>query len=86
MPAVWGNYLTPLQGDFLDRYVMLDRVSNLITTRSDGFIMYLLLEGYRNAGTAGATLEVSQRSASYVDLSAVTPTNPMPTVKPIPTR
>ena len=35
MPAVWGNYLTPLQGDFLDRYVMLDRVSNLITTRSD---------------------------------------------------
>lgn len=85
-PVSWGNYGGATAPDYVKRYILLDRVSNMITTRSDGFIVYLLVQGYRNAGTADAYLEAQRRLAFYVDRSAVTPSNPTPTVIQIPTR
>ena len=52
---------------------MLTRVSNLITTRSDVFTAYMLLEGWENAGTPKASLKVSRRAAFFLDRSQTTP-------------
>ena len=59
--------------DFADRFLMVNRVSNLITTRSDTFTCYVLLQGWRNAGTSAATLAVERRSAFFVDRNGITP-------------
>jgi hypothetical protein len=61
--------------DFQDRFVMLNNISNLITTRSDTFTVYLLLQGWRNVGTGNPTLVVQRRRAYLVDRNGVTPSN-----------
>lgn len=61
--------------DFEQHYMPLTRLSNLITTRSDSFTVYIVLEGWRNAGTVNAE-RVTQRRAAYImDRSGYTPTN-----------
>ena len=37
--------------DFEDRFLFLTRISNMITTRSDTFTCYLMVQGWRNVGT-----------------------------------
>jgi hypothetical protein len=59
--------------DFAEQSLLLNRVSNLVTTRSDMFTVYLLLEGWENAGTEKAALRVSRRAAFFLDRSQVTP-------------
>ena len=52
---------------------MLNRISNLITMRSDVFTCYLIVQGWRNAGTNAAQLAVQRRLAFTVDRSTVVP-------------
>jgi hypothetical protein len=74
----------PVVGDFKSQYMMINRVSNLITTRSDSFTAYILLQGWRNAETPGATLAVQRRVGLLIDRSGVTPINPSPAVNLVP--
>ena len=69
------------QYDFQDRFILLNRVSNLITTRSDTFTCYVLLQGYRDVGVVGRTptLVVQRRQAYLIDRNGVTPQNRTPT-------
>jgi hypothetical protein len=62
--------------DFQEQNLALARVSNLITTRSDSYTVYVLVQGWANAGTAGAKLVVQRRAAFIVDRSGMTPANP----------
>jgi DNA uptake protein ComE-like DNA-binding protein len=65
-------------------YLQVNRLSNLITTRSDSFTVYAVIEGWQNAGTTNATLAVTRRFAFIVDRSSVTPMNRTPKVVYIP--
>ncbi|MBC7783126.1 MAG: hypothetical protein H7144_04740, partial [Burkholderiales bacterium] len=58
-----------IRNDFEEQYLMLNRVSNLITTRSDTFTIYVLLQGWRNAGSATAELVTERRAALILDRS-----------------
>jgi hypothetical protein len=60
--------------DFEQHFGVMTVLSNLITTRSDSFTIYVVVQGWRNAGTSNATLEVERRAAIIVDRSKVTPT------------
>jgi hypothetical protein len=62
--------------DFQEQNLALTRVSNLITTRSDSYTVYLLIQGWANAGTNTAKLVVQRRAAFIVDRSGTTPANP----------
>jgi hypothetical protein len=86
LTAVYGanNTPYPVLGDFKSQYLMINRVSNLITTRSDSFTAYVLLQGWRNAETPGATLAVQRRVAFLIDRSGITPVNSTPTVHLVP--
>jgi hypothetical protein len=53
--------------DFAERFLLLNHVSNLLTTRSDSFTCYLLLQGWRNVGTSNPTLAVQRRAAFILD-------------------
>ena len=64
--------------DFQDRFVLLNNISNLITTRSDTFTCYLLLQGWRNAGTGNPTLAVQRRAAFIIDRNNISPGNTKP--------
>jgi hypothetical protein len=71
--------------DFESQYLMINRISNLVTTHSDSFTVYVLVQGWRNAETANPTLAVQRRAALIVDRSAITPLNNSPSVTPVPT-
>lgn len=60
-------------GDFETQYLVLNRISNLITTRSDSFTVYVLVQGWRNAGTSTPELVVQRRAAFIADRAAVKP-------------
>lgn len=62
--------------DFEERYLTLARISNLVTTRSDAYTCYVLLQGWRDAGTPHARLVVQRRLAFVADRSRVSPLNP----------
>jgi hypothetical protein len=62
-------------GDFENQNLALNRISNLITTRSDSFTAYVIVQGWRNAGTATPTLVVQRRAAFILDRSVVTPSS-----------
>ena len=71
-------------GDFAGTFLMMNRVSNLLTTRSDSFTAYVLLQGWRNAETPDATLAVQRRAAFLIDRTGVTSLNPSPTITFVP--
>ena len=74
-----------VRNDWEERTLMLNRISNLITTRSDTFTCYVLLQGWRNAGTTNATLAVQRRAAFILDRTNVTATNSRPQTFTVPT-
>ncbi len=77
-------YADGVRFDFEEQFMLLNRVSNLITTRSDTFTVYILLQGWRNAGTAEPQL-VTQRRASFIfDRSMYNKTGSDPKVHMIP--
>jgi hypothetical protein len=74
-------------GDFENQNLALNRISNLITTRSDSFTAYVLVQGWRNVGTASPTLVVQRRGAFILDRSTITPlNNTQPAIVNIPTQ
>jgi hypothetical protein len=62
----------------------INRLSNLITLRSDSFTAYVLVEGWRDAYTPDAKRVLQRRKAFIIDRSNVTETNRDPQVTPIP--
>ena len=85
--ATWGvmSPSTSING-FERRFLVLNRISNLITTRSDSFTCYVLIQGWLNAGTPQATLASQRRMAFVLDRSSVTQTNKTPKRTNIPAR
>ncbi|HEX2972833.1 MAG TPA: hypothetical protein VHP11_10900, partial [Tepidisphaeraceae bacterium] len=66
-----GNYYgDATNSGFDERFLIANRVSNLITTRSDSFTCYIVVQGWREAGTDLPCLEWEQRQAFIVDRSA----------------
>lgn len=61
--------------DFEARFLMMNRISNLVTTRSDSYTVYLLVQGWRGVGTRNPELVVQRRRAFIADRSGVTPGN-----------
>jgi hypothetical protein len=72
-------------GDFEKKFLALNRISNLITTRSDAFTAYIQVQGWRDAGTPNAKLVAQRRLAFIVDRSRVTATKKTPAVYNVPT-
>jgi hypothetical protein len=72
------------QFEFEKAYLQVTRVSNLLTTRSDSFTAYVLVQGWRNANTPAAELVVQRRAALLIDRSGVSPTNREPRTMLIP--
>ena len=72
--------------DFEERFLLLNQISNLITTRSDTFTCYVLVQGYRNVNTPGVvpTLAVQRTAAFLLDRTGVTPVNASPSRYPVP--
>lgn len=61
--------------DFEERFLAMTRISNMITTRSDSFTVYLLVQAWRNAGLANAQMVGQKRMAFIADRSQVGPGN-----------
>jgi hypothetical protein len=61
-----------VSNDFEQKELMVNRISNLITTRSDTFTVYIVIQGWRNAGTAKPSLVVQKRAAFIVDRNNIT--------------
>jgi hypothetical protein len=73
-----------IAGDFESRFNLITRVGNLITTRSDSYTAYILVQGWLNAETDHPTLKVQRRAAIIIDRSTVTPNNTSPSVINVP--
>ncbi len=61
-------------GDVKTRFLGLSRISNLITTRSDSFTVYVQVQGWQNVGTSLPILIATRRAAAFLDRSQVVPT------------
>jgi hypothetical protein len=73
-----------VSGDFEAQFLTLNRISNLITTRSDSFTVYIVVEGWQNAGTANAKRITQRRAAYIIDRSGITATQTDPQVTYVP--
>jgi hypothetical protein len=62
--------------DFEGEFLALTRVSNLLTTRSDSFTVYVLVQAWRNAGTDHPELVGQRRVAFLADRTSVRPLPP----------
>lgn len=72
-PAGIGQ-LDNVRYDFEEQYLLMNRVSNLITTRSDTFTVYIVIQGFRQGVF---TPEVQRRAAFIIDRTPLEkPTNP----------
>ncbi|HZZ43441.1 MAG TPA: helix-hairpin-helix domain-containing protein [Tepidisphaeraceae bacterium] len=69
----------PTLNDFTTQYLQVMRLSNLLTVRSDSYTIYLLVQGWKNVGTAYPQLITERRSAYTVDRSALNASNTTPT-------
>jgi hypothetical protein len=84
----WG-YLSTAQpndgvaNDYATRFGMINRVSNLLTTRSDTFTVYVLVQGWTGVGTATPQIALQRRAAFIVDRSQLTPTNSTLSITPV---
>jgi hypothetical protein len=76
-----SNYV---YNDFESQNLALTRISNLITTRSDLYTVYVLVQGWRNVGTASPSLVVQRRAAFLADRNGITDTNKLMTITNIP--
>jgi hypothetical protein len=66
---------TPIPSNVPEDYqwdcLTLDRISNLITTRSDTFTVYVVLQGWQNVGGTNPQPMVTRRFAYIVDRSQI---------------
>ncbi len=70
-----GSATDNVPNNFEQQNMAVVRISNLITTRSDSFTVYIIVQGFRNVGTAAPKLVVQRRAAFIADRSSVTPGN-----------
>jgi hypothetical protein len=91
----WGNYApgpafqpakgTPVDNlppkDWMQQTLMVDRISNLVTLRSDYFTAYVVVQGWRNVGTPYPELVIEKRLAALIDRSALGTGKPGSTVR-----
>jgi hypothetical protein len=70
--ATLYNLRDGVRGDFEEQFLFLNRISNLVTTRSDSFTNYIIVQGWRGIGTANPELVVQRRKAFMSDRSAAT--------------
>ncbi|MGN6726071.1 MAG: carbohydrate-binding protein, partial [Tepidisphaeraceae bacterium] len=54
---------SPVRFDFEAQTLLMNRISSLLTTRSDAFTLYALVQGWRDAGTDHARLVAQRRTA-----------------------
>jgi hypothetical protein len=71
--------------DFHERFLLVNRVSNLITTHSDTYTCYVLLQGWRGVDTTNPTLAVQRRSAFLLDRNGVYLGNSRASTSKVPT-
>jgi hypothetical protein len=64
-----------VRNDFREQYLLMTKVSNLITTRSDSFTVYILVQGWRGVGGNHPELVVQRRVSFIQDRSPITSTN-----------
>jgi hypothetical protein len=63
--------------DFEEQYLLLTKVSNLITTHSDSFTVYIVVQGWQGVGgTTMPKLVVQRRAAFIQDRSTATKADP----------
>ncbi len=85
--GIGPSAITPIgtaRYDFQEHFLLFNNISNLITTRSDVFTCYVLLQGWRNVGSANPTLAVQRRAAFIIDRNGITPANSTPVVFKLP--
>jgi hypothetical protein len=78
--AAAGTFLTDgVRNDTDERFDLLHRLSNMITTKSDVYTVYIVVQGWRNAGSTSSTappqMVVQKRAAFIIDRTGVTPTS-----------
>ncbi|MFI5380642.1 MAG: ComEA family DNA-binding protein, partial [Tepidisphaerales bacterium] len=87
IPGPGSNGVYGIQRDFNERYLLLNRISNMVTLRSDTFTVYVLVQGWRSAGTNHPELAAQRRAAFIVDrtnLSGGNTGNRIPKITNIP--
>ncbi len=67
----FGATATGIGEDYQSDFAVLNRISNLITTRSDTFTVYIEVQGWQNVGLANPQPMVTRRYAFIVDRSAI---------------
>ena len=67
-PRPFGRLVNDSEG----RYLMMTRVSNLLTTRSDTYTVYVEVQGWRGVGSTTPELVVQRRRAFIADRNALT--------------
>jgi hypothetical protein len=59
------------EDDWVPQTLMVRRISNMVTLRSDSFTAYVIVQGWRNAGTSWPELVVEKRTAFTLDRTAI---------------
>jgi hypothetical protein len=76
----------PTTGDYKRQYLVLTRISNMITTKSDMFTCYVQVQGWTGIGTNSPSLDISKRAALIVDRTNLNASNRQPRVYTVPVR
>jgi len=68
-----------VRNDVEERFDLLSRLSNQVTVKSDVYTVYIVIQGWRNAGSTSASnppqLVTQKRAAFIIDRTGVTPTS-----------
>jgi hypothetical protein len=78
-----------VRNDQEERFDLLDRLSNQVSVKSDTYTVYIVVQGWRNAGSTSASNPpqmVSQKRAAFIiDRTGVTPTSSNVKIVNVPT-
>jgi hypothetical protein len=78
-----------VRNDTDERYDLLHRISNQCTVKSDVYTVYIVIQGWRNAGSTDSNnppkMVTQKRAAFIIDRSNCTPTNSTPKIINVPT-
>ncbi len=62
-----------VRNDFEEQFLLFNRISNMITVRSDSFVAYTAVQGWRLDPEIGPRLVVNRKAGLLIDRSNVTP-------------
>jgi hypothetical protein len=69
-----------VRGDWEEQFLTINRISNMVTLRSDVFTCYVVIQGWRNAPSAAPQLVAERKAAFIVDRTNVTNRNRSPRI------